>query len=152
MQEKSSDDLQSAPDATQQHRPDPSRIDRRAPSCDAPIMRSTARTRRRATGMTAAQALMRTAASKLAADVTNNGRDIMEFAARVLAAKEPDCTDAKSRRWAAAFLADRLWGRPALTVEVASEQDGGGEDLRGKTMAELRRLAAEQPDGDSPGN
>lgn len=105
-------------------------------------------------GQTKAQAAARRLAADLVHERTNGGLTIIEFACTVLDSED---WDQKSRRWACEFLANRLWGRSPLVVEV-QEQDGAGlrlpdlRDLLALPLAELRRGAAVpvEPEGNEP--
>lgn len=76
-------------------------------------------------GYTKAHAAQRRMAQELVADRTDGGKKIINFVADVLDNKNgPEnggTWDTKSRRWAADFLSDRLWGKSPVTVEIAKD-------------------------------
>lgn len=92
-------------------------------------------------GMTKAQAAVRRLQHELVAQETDGGREIIEFVAKVFRGQHKTCNDPKSLRWAADFLADRLWGRAPLTVTVRPAGAARVEDLKTKSLAELEALA-----------
>jgi hypothetical protein len=87
----------------------------------------------------------------------NDGAGLVEFAVRVWQGTEKEMDDAKSRRWAHDWLADRGFGKAQQHVEITT---GDGEaaplpDLRGLSTEELRRIAAGEglpADDDPAGN
>lgn len=96
-------------------------------------------------GKTKAEVAARRMAVDLINAETDSGREIIMFAIDVMrgTCEDIEATDAKSRRWAADFLADRVWGKAPLTVTVAPAVSVTVDDLRGKSLAELEQLTAE---------
>lgn len=93
-------------------------------------------------GFTKAHALVRQLQYELIAEGTDGGREIIGFVLAIFRGKHPVCNDAKSLRWAADFLADRLWGRAPLTVTVKPAGRVDVEDMRKMSLEDLQRLAA----------
>src|SRR5512139_1496181 len=91
-------------------------------------------------GRTKGQIATARLAAQLVSEATDGGRTIIEFAARVLDGTEADCDDSKSRRWAADFLATRLWGKSPIVVDVTSGDRVELPDVRGLSIEELKRL------------
>lgn len=96
-------------------------------------------------GLTKAELALRRLQHELVGDETNGGKEIIAFAVKVLRGKHAKCDDAKSLRWAADFLADRLWGRAPLTVTLRPAARPEVSDLRRMPLEELQRLAAGDP-------
>jgi hypothetical protein len=94
---------------------------------------------------------IRRLAAQLVSEGTDQGRELISFALRVLRGEEADCKDGKSKRWACDWLADRLWGKAPLSVSLEPAGPVDVPDMRGKTLAELRELASGQDD-DPPGD
>jgi hypothetical protein len=90
-------------------------------------------------------------AAQLVSELTDGGRTIIAFAASVLDGTMAECDDAKSRRWAADFLANRLWGKSPVIVDVTSGDRVELPDVRGMKLEELQRLAVGD-DGEPPGD
>jgi hypothetical protein len=74
-------------------------------------------------GQTKAQVAARRMAAELIGELTDGGKSIIQFAWRVLEGTEKGVDDAKSRRWAAEFLAERYWGRSVLNVDVTQQMN-----------------------------
>jgi hypothetical protein len=94
-------------------------------------------------GYTKAQLAVRRLQADLVAEETDGGRQIIEFVAQVFRGQHKVCNDAKSLRWAADFLADRLWGRAPLTVTVKPARRLEVDDLKKMPLADLERELAE---------
>lgn len=93
-------------------------------------------------GYTKAQAAMRKLQHELIGAATDGGQEIIDFVLAVFRGDVDGCKDAKSLRWAADFLADRLWGRAPMTVTVKPAQRLEVEDIRRMPIEELQQLAA----------
>lgn len=93
-------------------------------------------------GRTKAEIALQKRVVTLIAGHTQDGAEIVDFAVKVLRGTEDGCADAKSRRWAADFLANRLWGRAPQTIEVNTGEPAQIPDMRDLTLEELRRIAA----------
>jgi hypothetical protein len=106
-------------------------------------------------GSTKAEVAARRRAAELIYARTDGGLVIIDFAIGVLKGSEgvpEDCRDGRSRRWAANFLAERLWGRAPLVVELSAtpSTEDAMPDMRNKSLAELQQLAAGGDDGPPP--
>jgi len=95
-------------------------------------------------GQTKAQARARRLAAEMVSKETRGGLELIEFAARVLGGAETGCGDAKSRQWACDFLANRLWGKAPLVVDVETVEAAPLPDLSGMSLMELRAFAAKK--------
>jgi hypothetical protein len=103
-------------------------------------------------GQTKAQAQARRLVADLVAAETDGGKEIVLFALDVMRGGEVatgggdagvEIWDQKSRRWAADFLANRLWGKAPLVVDVSKGEVAPLPDLSGMSIAELRDLQAQ---------
>ncbi len=93
-------------------------------------------------GETRAQKAVRKLQHELIGAATEGGQEIIDFVLAVFRGEKEECNDSKSLRWAADFLADRLWGRAPMTVTVKPAQRVDISDLKAMPLAELERLAA----------
>lgn len=93
-------------------------------------------------GRTKAEMAVRRLQHELIAAETDGGREIIGFVLEVFRGQHVTCADAKSLRWAADFLADRLWGKAPLTVMVKPAGRVDVEDMRKMSLEELQRIAA----------
>lgn len=100
-------------------------------------------------------------ARELIAAETGDGTEIVRFALGVMRAESYAGSDGrtidvpndpKSRCWAASWLADRLFGKAPLTVEVSGPAELAPlPDMRDLPLEELRRIAAgEDAAGEDP--
>jgi hypothetical protein len=97
-------------------------------------------------GWRAPQIRAAVAMAKLIHERTDGGKKLVDFAMDVLEGKAGDeLADAKSRRWACDFLADRCLGRAPQTIEISTGEGAALPDMRGKTVEELRALAGRAP-------
>lgn len=114
-------------------------------------------------GQTKAAVAARRMVAELISSETDGGKEIVLFALNVMRGEggapgkgedeDNSCWDQKSQRWAADFLANRLWGKAPLVVEVTNGDESAlMPDMRGKSLEELRRLAAGGSADDGPAN